>query len=455
MRAVRWLIDTAGSITGTRFRLVIASSSTATALIIGSTLASGGDSGLASQLAQALASLGGPSASTPAAATPASTPSATPSKGGGAVTPVSSIPVSSASATTTPTTKTPKTKTPKAGRVKHVFVISLSSPGYEDAFGASSKMPYLANTLRPQGELLSNYSLLTDSGLPNYIGMIGGQAPNALTSGNCTTYTEFPFSAQPDNGGNVSGNGCVYPAQAINVADQLFSARFSWGAYMEDMGKPEPVAQGETAPASPPQTCVHPNSGANDATQHVRKADPASGYAGSGYAARHNPFVYFHSLLDLGSCQQKDVPLDRLDGALASGTPNFSFISPNLCNSGEPDECDVDIKDPGPVQADKFLSTWVPKILASPAYQQDGVLIITFGEATPGVNGAPVGTLLLSKFLTPGSTNGGAFNPYSIFRTVEDLFGLQHIAAGARTGTTTFASDLLGSQKKKHKKKKK
>jgi phosphatidylinositol-3-phosphatase len=61
---------------------------------------------------------------------------------------------------------------------------------------------------------------------------------------------------------------------------------------------------------------------------------------------------------------------------------------------------------------------------------------------------------MLSKFLTPGSTNGGAFNPYSIFRTVEDLFGLDHIAAGARTGTTSFASDLLGSQKKKKKKKK-
>jgi hypothetical protein len=316
-------------------------------------------------------------------------------------------------------------------------------------------MPYLANTLRPQGELLSNYSLLTDSGLANYIGMIGGQSPNALTSGNCTTYTDFPGSAQPDRNGNVSGDGCIYPAQAINVADQLFSARFSWGGFMEDMGKPEPVAQGETAPANPPQTCVRPDVNAADGTQAVRKADPTTGYGGSGYAVRHNPFAYFHSLLDLGSCTQKDVPLDRLDGALGSGTPNFTFISPNLCNTGEPSECDTNIKDPGPAQADKFLSDWVPKILASPAYQQDGVLIITFGEATPGVNGAPVGTLLLSKFLTPGSTNGGTFNPYSVFRTVEDLFGLDHIAAGARTGTTSFASDLLGSQKKKHKQKKK
>jgi len=455
MRAVRWVIDTAGSITGTRFRMVIASSGTATALIIGSTLASGGDSGLASQLQQALAALGGSSSTPPAATTPASTPSTTGgSKGGGGPTPVSSVPVSSPTSTTTPTPKTPKTTTPKAGRVKHVFVISLSSPGYDNAFGAQSQMPYLANTLRPQGELLSNYSLLTDQGLPNYIGMIGGQSPNALTSGNCTTYTDYPGTAQPDKSGNVTGNGCIYPAQAINVADQLFSARFSWGAYMEDMGKPEPVPQGQTAPANPPQNCVRPDVGAVDPTQDVRKADPSTGYAGSGYAARHNPFAYFHSLLDLGSCAQKDVPLDRLDGALASAAPNFTFISPNLCNVGEPSECNADVQDPGPAQADKFLSDWVPKILASPAYKQDGVLVVTFGEATPAVNGAPVGTLLLSKFLTPGSTNAGAFNPYSIFRTVEDLFGLEHIAAGARTGTTSFASDLLGSQKKKQKKKK-
>ena len=457
-RAVRWLIDTAGSVTGNRFRLIVASSSIATALIIGSSLASGGDSGLASQLRDALAALGGSSSSPPAAtATSAPTaPVATPpaSKGIGPTVTAPSTPVSSP-APLPAATKTPKTKTPKAGRVKHVFLITLSSPGYDNAFGAQSQMPYLANTLRPEGRLLTNYSLLTDSGLPNYIAMVGGQAPNPLTSGNCTTYAEFPGSAQPDGKGNVSGNGCIYPAQALNVADQLFSSRFTWGAYMEDMGRPEPVAQGETAPANPPQTCVHPDSGTADPTQDVRKSDATSGYAGSGYAARHNPFVYFHSLLDLVGCEQSDVPLDRLGGALQSGTPNLTFISPNLCDTGEPTQCDDSVKDPGPAQADKFLSDWVPKILASPAYQRDGVLIITFGEATPAVNGAPVGTLLISRFVTPGSTNGGAYNPYSIFRTVEDLFGLQHLAAATRTGTTSFASDLLGSKKKKHKKKKK
>jgi phosphatidylinositol-3-phosphatase len=452
---IRWLIDTAGSVTATRFRLIVASSSTATALIIGSTLASGGDSGLASQLRSALAALGGSAPSTPAAAAPVTAaPAASPAKKIGPTVTAPQVPVSSP-VPLPAATKTPKTKTAKAGRVKHVFVITLSSPGYENAFGADSKMPYLANTLRPQGRLLTGYSLLTDSGLPNYIAMIGGQSPNQLTSGDCATYSEFPASAQPDGSGNVSGNGCVYPAQAINLADQLFSARFTWGAYMEDMGRPEPVAQGQTAPASPPQTCVHPSSGTADTTRDVRKADPATGYAGSGYAARHNPFIYFHSLLDLGSCQQSDVPLDRLDGALKSGSPNFAFISPNLCNAGEPTQCDDSVADPGPAQSDEFLQTWVPKILGSPAYQRDGVLIVTFGEATPGVNGAPVGTLLISRFLAPGSTDSGSYNPYSIFRTVENLFGLQQLAAATRAGTTSFASDLLGSkQKKKHKKKK-
>ena len=43
-----------------------------------------------------------------------------------------------------------------------MFVISLSSPGYDQTFGEQSLMPYLNETLRPEGELLSEYSLLTD-----------------------------------------------------------------------------------------------------------------------------------------------------------------------------------------------------------------------------------------------------------------------------------------------------
>ena len=38
----------------------------------------------------------------------------------------------------------------------------------------------------------------------------------------------------------------------------------------------------------------------------------------------------------------------------------------------------------GLVSADRFLAPWVPKILASPAYKADGMLVITFDEAAIG-----------------------------------------------------------------------
>ena len=164
-RAVRWVIDTAGSVTGTRFRLVMASSATATALIIGSTLASGGTAAWPRSFARRWRRWAArrralrrpPRRSRPRSPRPRR-------RRGGSLGPVSPIPVTGPSAPATSPAKTPKTKAPKAGRVKHVFVIALDSPGFNNAFGAQSEMPYLANTLRPQGELLSNYTLLDRRG---------------------------------------------------------------------------------------------------------------------------------------------------------------------------------------------------------------------------------------------------------------------------------------------------
>ena len=70
------------------------------------------------------------------------------------------------------------------------------------------------------------------------------------------------------------GNGCVYPAGVKTVADQLEAKGLTWRGYMEDMGTP----------------CRHPAANAADDTQKAKVGDQ--------YAARHNPFVYFHSITD-------------------------------------------------------------------------------------------------------------------------------------------------------------
>jgi len=95
--------------------------------------------------------------------------------------------------------------------------------------------------------------------------------------------------------------------------------------------------------------------------------------------------MYFHSII-----ARHVVNLRVLTDDLRSvhTTPNFSFITPNLCNDGHDGDgtgvggkgC-VDGKPGGLTSSDTFLRTWVPRILNSPAYKQSGLLIITFDES--------------------------------------------------------------------------
>ncbi|HWW67100.1 MAG TPA: alkaline phosphatase family protein [Solirubrobacterales bacterium] len=442
-------IAAAATLTGKRFSLLVASSLVATSAIVASAMTNPADNGpLAALLGRSLASDNSPAATSPAAG-PSQSPPAGPAgrsaqpagnsattAGGPLASPApSSAPAASrpASHPATPSTPTvPSTPTPEAGRIKHVFVISLASPGYEAAFGAAPQMPYLATTLRPQSELLSGYSLLGSTGLPNEIAAIGGQPPNPSTQANCSTYAEFPLNTAPNRKGVVAGSGCVYPVETLTLADQLTSARLHWRAYMDGM----------VDETGAPHNCVHPNSGAAD--------QPAPGV----YAARQNPFVYFHSLLDLGDCAINDVPLTELGNDLSkiASTPNFSFIAPNLCDAGVAGQCPAGAPE-GAASADAFLSQWVPKILASPAYKQDGLLIVTFDEAnppdptataTPTPTPPQVGALLLSRYVTRGSTDATPYDPYSLLRSTEDLFGLSHLAMANGAKVKSFAPALLG-----------
>jgi hypothetical protein len=194
-------------------------------------------------------------------------------------------------------------------------------------------------------------------------------------------------------------------------------------------------------PEGKPGNCVHPEPDAAEA--------PATG----GYAARLNPFVFFHSLLDLGDCAANDVPLSELAGDLkkADGAANFNYIAPNLCNGGFRGQCPEGTPD-GAAAADAFLSKLVPEILASPAYKQDGLLIVSFGAAQPDPAAPPatdplkVGALLVSPLLTAGGTDGAAYDPYSLLRSIDELFGLPPLGAAEGPKVRSFASAFVATE---------
>lgn len=206
------------------------------------------------------------------------------------------------------------------------------------------------------------------------------------------------------------------PGGGTDHRNQLQARGLSWRAYMENMASP----------------CLHP---ALDTPDQTQTAKP-----GNQYAARHNPFIYFHSIIDTPAGAANDVALTELPADLAhyATTPNYVFITPNLCHDGHDSPC-VDGEPGGLVSADGFLRKWVPQILASPAYQRDGLLLILFDEADfsgsnadasaccnelPGPNsplpgiigpgGGRVGAVVLSKYVRPATVVTTPYNHYSI-----------------------------------------
>ncbi|WP_285248472.1 alkaline phosphatase family protein [Pseudarthrobacter sp. efr-133-R2A-89] len=326
----------------------------------------------------------------------------------------------------------PGTPPANSGTPGHVFVINLENQGYDKVFGSTAAMPYLAGTLRSQGVLLTNYYGVAHDSLPDYLAQISGQPPNASTVKDCPTFTPFTPSGT-DSQGRLLGAGCVYPPDVPTVAGQLTGAGKTWKGYMEDMQSP----------------CLHPALGAPDDHRTATRADQ--------YSTHHNPFVYFRSITDSPDCTTNVVNYTALatDLLTVNTTPNLSYITPNLCHDAHDSPC-ADGNPGGLGAADAWLKTAVPAILDSPAFKQDGMLVITLDEADHGRMGPPngvpggtaggqVGALVLSPFSPQGGTSSQPYNHYSLLATMEDFFSVPRLAGAAETGVMAFGADVYKS----------
>jgi hypothetical protein len=265
--------------------------------------------------------------------------------------------------------------------------------------------------------------------------------------------------------GVEAGTGCVYPADVANIGTQLTVRGLSWKAYEEDMGND---------PNREAAACGHP---AIDATDETQQAE-----AGDGYATRHDPFVYFHAVIDEASyCDSHVVALGTAGGAMPAGalrgetglatdlasarrTPRLSFITPNLCDDGHDHPC---VNQSGGASAladiDAFLETWVPKITSSPAFRRNGLLEITFDEAAtsdasscceeqpgpgsplPGITGpggGRVGAVLLSPFIRPGTVVSTPYDHYSSLASWETMLRVPRLAYAA-SAPAVFGADVF------------
>lgn len=248
------------------------------------------------------------------------------------------------------------------------MVLVLENHDYRAVVGAGDA-PYI-NHLIASGGLATDAYGQSHPSLPNYLALIAGST-FGITS-DCTQCM-------------VSGP---------TIVDQLQQKHLSWRAYMESM----------------PSPCY------------------AGAGVDSGYARKHDPFLYFPQIAgDARTCADV-MPMTAMLGELdAAAPPDYVFAVPNLCDDGH--DCDLSV-------TDGWMAHTMPAVLSSRWYADNGVVIVTWDEGTAGscCNGADGGhivTLVLSHVTPPGARMSQPVDHAGTLRTVEALFGLPYLADAA------------------------
>jgi len=185
---------------------------------------------------------------------------------------------------------------------------------------------------------------------------------------------------------------------------------------------------------------------------------------------RHNPFMYFRSITSRSYyCRHHVRRLGELKADLkhVRTTPNLTYITPDLCADGHDNPC-ANGQPGGLVQVNAFLKTWVPRILASPAFRKNGMLVITADESdgpvqdstsccgepsgpnttAPGIlgpGGGRVGALVVSQWSSPNTFSSTPYNHYALLASLEEIFGLAKLGLAGQAGLDRFGLDVYNT----------
>ena len=283
--------------------------------------------------------------------------------------------------------------------IQHVFLILMENEQTGVIYG---KQPY-------QTELANTYAWGGNANSKAHVGYYAAchpSAPNylALTSGQ-------PLQCNSDNFNTYSVN---------NLGNELDQTGRSWQALEENASV------------------------------------PCQTYESGLYVERHNPFVYYS---DLGGttpgsvCETHVLPIANLtqDFPYNQTPPNFTYIAPDILNDAHSSSAAV---------GDLFLSSFVPKLIASPWFSSS-VIFITYDEAYTadgyenftgydGLWGGPVYTVAISPYTVGIGALGINSSHYDLLSTIEWLLGLpgtgtgQDMTAEFPTMTGLFHPQIFG-----------
>jgi phosphatidylinositol-3-phosphatase len=259
-------------------------------------------------------------------------------------------------------------RAPKSVRIPdftHVVLVVFENHEATEIAGSSSAPTF--NALARSYASLTNYDAVAHPSLPNYLALVSGST-QGITS-DCT--------------------GCIVSARSL--ADTLEAAGKTWKTYADDL--------------------------------------PYRGFTGSSagrYAKKHDPFLYFRTVVDSRARRTRVVPFTQLARDLARHRlPDFSLVVPNLCD---------DMHDCSVATGDAWLKARIVPLLHSPELR-GGVVFVVFDEGTSDTGGGGrIEALALGPTVRRDSRFTKATNHYGLLRTIEDAWGLPRLGH-SRTGT--------------------
>lgn len=249
--------------------------------------------------------------------------------------------------------------------IRTVFLIVMENHPWSAVKG-STNCPYINNTLLPMASHCEQYHSPPNlhPTLPNYLWLVSGT--------NFGIWDDNPPSINVQNTTN-------------HLAYYLDAAGIPWKTYLV----------GLSGLSYPPTNTVWP------------------------YHIAFNPFLYFRNVLtNTDYCLNHMRPYEELARDLTNQTvAAFNLIAPGLCYS---------MHDCGLLAGDTWLSTEVPRIMASPAYQNGGAIFITWDEDDFTYPGMATGMIVLSPLAKGGGyQNTASYTHSSTLRTLQNIFSLR------------------------------
>jgi phosphatidylinositol-3-phosphatase len=300
--------------------------------------------------------------------------------------------------------------------LSRIFYIMMENQGFDDVVGhdsATGKLdtPFITSIALKYGLETMSFGT-THPSLPNYLSLIGGNY-YGIQDDNASCYA-VPKQTPCDT------------APGMNLIDLLEAHKLTWVDFQQSM-----PSVGYLGPQFP-----------------VNPSGPVH------YAQKHNPFLYYKDIVTNPARMKNIQPLNSMTTlamTLASPitAPNFVFIVPDQCHDMHgTNNCPSG--DALLTEGDTYLQQVVTTIMHSKAYTADSAIIISWDENDYSSNvgccgsvyphgGGHMTTIVITPNYKAPIESAIPSNHYSELRSIEDLFGLQHLGNSANQVPSLFS----------------